>query len=368
MRAGARPRSCGSGGRGVTRAPTPHFRACLRSSSVSRSGSRWRTSRHVPTAAVPGLGCRGRTRAQARRRPARARPRLSRHPGARDRALAVVVAVVASRSSGPAGPASASGSRTISRCSSRPGFRSAAISAIAAANGVIEADEDEVAFSVALVTLCGTLAIVTLPPLQRAARARRRAVRRVGRSERPRRRPGRRHLLAAGSVALATAIVVKLTRVMLLAPLDRRDRAAAIASPQRRRGRGHRSCRRSSSPSWRWSSSRASACFPIEPSRRIDDLRTVLLGWRCSPSAPASTSTGSGRSVHATRPRPRFVALDRRGRPTRAYSSPGRECRSARPALPYASAARARCDLDVLGSSGGRSPRAARGRDRPASS
>ena len=46
------------------------------------------------------------------------------------------------------------------------GFSICGVSAIAAANGVIDADEDEVAFSVALVTLCGTLAIVTLPPLR----------------------------------------------------------------------------------------------------------------------------------------------------------------------------------------------------------
>lgn len=99
------------------------------------------------------------------------------------------------------------------------GFSICGVSAIAAANGVVEADEDEVTFAVALVTLCGTLAIITLPSLrgplgldaeQYGAW--------VGASV---------HDVAqvvatsstAGSLALATAIVVKLTRVMLLAPL-----------------------------------------------------------------------------------------------------------------------------------------------------
>ena len=39
------------------------------------------------------------------------------------------------------------------------------VSAIAAENGVVEADEDEMTFAVALVTLRGTLAIVVLPSL-----------------------------------------------------------------------------------------------------------------------------------------------------------------------------------------------------------
>ena len=99
------------------------------------------------------------------------------------------------------------------------GFSICGVSAIAAANGVIDADEDEVAFSVALVTLFGTVAIVTLPPLQGALGLDDEQFGAwVGASV---------HDVAqvvatsstAGSVALATAIVVKLTRVMLLAPL-----------------------------------------------------------------------------------------------------------------------------------------------------
>ena len=111
------------------------------------------------------------------------------------------------------------------------GFSICGVSAIAAASGVVEADEDEVAYSVALVTLCGTLAILVLPllraplglsPEQYGAW--------VGASV---------HDVAqvvaasstAGALALATAIVVKLTRVLLLAPL--------VAILAVRRGREH---------------------------------------------------------------------------------------------------------------------------------
>ncbi len=99
------------------------------------------------------------------------------------------------------------------------GFSICGVSAIAAANGVIDAEEDEVAFSIALVTLCGTLAIITLPPLRGVLGLDQEQFGAwVGASV---------HDVAqvvatsstAGSAALATAIVVKLTRVMLLAPL-----------------------------------------------------------------------------------------------------------------------------------------------------
>ncbi len=99
------------------------------------------------------------------------------------------------------------------------GFSICGVSAIAAANGVVEADEDEVTFAVALVTLCGTLAIVTLPSLRGPLGLDPEAYGAwVGASV---------HDVAqvvatsstAGGVALATAVVVKLTRVMLLAPL-----------------------------------------------------------------------------------------------------------------------------------------------------
>ncbi len=99
------------------------------------------------------------------------------------------------------------------------GFSICGVSAIAAANGVVDADEDEVTFAVALVTLCGTLAIVILPSLRGPLGLDPEAYGAwVGAGV---------HDVAqvvatsstAGGVALATAIVVKLTRVMLLAPM-----------------------------------------------------------------------------------------------------------------------------------------------------
>jgi uncharacterized integral membrane protein (TIGR00698 family) len=99
------------------------------------------------------------------------------------------------------------------------GFSICGVSAIAAARGVSDADEEEVTYAIALVTLCGSLAIVLLPALNRI----------LGLSE---------HdygvwvgasvhdiaqvvatSSAVGGVAVATAIVVKLTRVLLLGPL-----------------------------------------------------------------------------------------------------------------------------------------------------
>ncbi len=99
------------------------------------------------------------------------------------------------------------------------GFSICGVSAIAAARGVSNADEEEVTYAIALVTLFGSLAIVLLP-----------AVRGilglddhdygvwVGASV---------HDIAqvvatssaVGGVAVATAVVVKLTRVLLLGPL-----------------------------------------------------------------------------------------------------------------------------------------------------
>ena len=99
------------------------------------------------------------------------------------------------------------------------GFSICGVSAIAAANGVVEADEDEVTFAVALVTLCGTLAILVLPALRTPLGLTPEAFGAwVGAGV---------HDVAqvvatsstAGRLALATAVVVKLTRVMLLAPL-----------------------------------------------------------------------------------------------------------------------------------------------------
>lgn len=99
------------------------------------------------------------------------------------------------------------------------GFSICGASAVAAVEGVADADEEEVAFSIGLVTLCGSLAIAVLPAL-------------AG----PLGLDGTRfgawagasvHDVAqvvatastAGPAALKTAVIVKLTRVVLLAPM-----------------------------------------------------------------------------------------------------------------------------------------------------
>jgi uncharacterized integral membrane protein (TIGR00698 family) len=99
------------------------------------------------------------------------------------------------------------------------GFAICGASAVAAMESVIDADEEEVAFAVALVTACGTLAMITLPlvavPLDLGAHA---YGIWVGASV---------HDVAQvvataavrGQAALDAAVVVKLTRVLLLAPL-----------------------------------------------------------------------------------------------------------------------------------------------------
>ena len=82
-----------------------------------------------------------------------------------------------------------------------------------------DADEEEAAYAIALVTLCGTLAIVLLPALQAVLGLDDRgygawvgaSVHDVGQVVAT--------SSAVGGVAVSTAIVVKLTRVLLLGPL-----------------------------------------------------------------------------------------------------------------------------------------------------
>ena len=100
------------------------------------------------------------------------------------------------------------------------GFSICGASAVAAMEGVVEADEEEVTYAIALVTLCGSLAIVLLPLLRNL----------VGLQD--------AHMFGAwvgasvhdvaqvvatastgGKDAAEAAIVVKLSRVVLLAPL-----------------------------------------------------------------------------------------------------------------------------------------------------
>jgi uncharacterized integral membrane protein (TIGR00698 family) len=99
------------------------------------------------------------------------------------------------------------------------GFSICGVSAIAAARSVTDPDEEEVTYAIALVTLCGSLAIVVLPALGRilglddhdfgvwVGASVHDVAQVVATSS------------AAGGVAVATAIVVKLTRVLLLVPL-----------------------------------------------------------------------------------------------------------------------------------------------------
>jgi uncharacterized integral membrane protein (TIGR00698 family) len=99
------------------------------------------------------------------------------------------------------------------------GFSICGVSAIAAARGVSDADEEEVAYAIALVTLCGSLAIVLLPALN--------GVLGLGDHDYGVWVGASVHDIAqvvatssaVGGIAVTTAIVVKLTRVLLLGPL-----------------------------------------------------------------------------------------------------------------------------------------------------
>jgi uncharacterized integral membrane protein (TIGR00698 family) len=99
------------------------------------------------------------------------------------------------------------------------GFSICGVSAIAAVRDVSDVDEEEVTYAIALVTLCGSLAIVLLPALKGVLGLDDRSYGVwVGASV---------HDVAqvvatssvVGGAALAAAIVVKLTRVLLLGPL-----------------------------------------------------------------------------------------------------------------------------------------------------
>jgi uncharacterized integral membrane protein (TIGR00698 family) len=99
------------------------------------------------------------------------------------------------------------------------GFAICGASAVAAMQGNAEADEDDVATAIAMVTLCGTVAMVAVPLLQVPLGLGDRqlgvwagaSVHEVG------------QVIAAagpaGAAAVAVAVVVKLTRVLLLAPV-----------------------------------------------------------------------------------------------------------------------------------------------------
>ena len=110
------------------------------------------------------------------------------------------------------------------------GFAICGASAIAAMEENAEADDDDVAVAIAMVTICGTVAMITLPFLQGPlgltdtqlgawAGASVHEVGQVVAAASP-----------AGAAAVSVAIVVKLTRVLLLAPV-----VAAVSVDRRRR-------------------------------------------------------------------------------------------------------------------------------------
>ena len=196
------------------------------------------------------------------------------HLGAK--ALAVVVAVVALTYVGTLWAARRLGVPENLGLLVAVGFSICGVSAIAAANGIVEADEDEVTFAVALVTLCGTLAIVVLPSLRDPLGLSREAYGAwVGAGV---------HDVAqvvatsstAGGLALSTAVVVKLTRVMLLAPL------IGVLAVQRSRSRDT-SRRTPLIPGFIVLFVAAIGLASVDviskpTTHRIDDVRTLLLG------------------------------------------------------------------------------------------
>lgn len=99
------------------------------------------------------------------------------------------------------------------------GFAICGLTAVAALRGVVHADDEEVGAAAAMVTLCGTLAIAVLPALRPVfGLAPATFGHWVGASVHD---VGQVVATAAtaGDVALAAAVVVKLTRVVLLGPL-----------------------------------------------------------------------------------------------------------------------------------------------------
>jgi uncharacterized integral membrane protein (TIGR00698 family) len=113
------------------------------------------------------------------------------------------------------------------------GFSICGASAVAAMDGVTDSEEDDVITSVALVTLCGTLAIILLPLLQHPlglgdiqfGRWVGASVHDVGQVVAT--------AQTAGPTALGQAVVVKLMRIAMLAPI-----VAGVAMARRRRAAG----------------------------------------------------------------------------------------------------------------------------------
>ena len=240
----------GAGGRGLARRPPARCPALPAARPLRRARDRAREhSRTCPRPPLPASGSLpGRCSSSASSCSASISSSPTSSRSASRRSL-VVVAVVAITFFGTRWAGRRLGVSDDLSLLVATGFSICGVSAIAAANGVIDADEDEVAFAVALVTLCGTLAIVTC----RRCAARSASTTSSSAPGSARASTTSAQVVAtsstAGSVALATAVVVKLTRVMLLAPLDRRASPSSAPArpdaPTRRRDR--RSCRPSSS-------------------------------------------------------------------------------------------------------------------------
>lgn len=121
------------------------------------------------------------------------------------------------------------------------GFSICGASAVAAMDGVTENDERDVVTAIALVTLCGSLAIAVLPLLRGPLGL---SVEQFGLWTGASVHDVGQVVATAAAVpgAMATAVVVKLSRVILLAPLvagmsvARRRRGVAVAGESRGRG------------------------------------------------------------------------------------------------------------------------------------
>ncbi|MFI7314624.1 YeiH family protein [Streptomyces hygroscopicus] len=179
------------------------------------------------------------------------------------------------------------------------GYSICGASAIGAVSEVSDSDERDVATSVALVTLCGTLAIAVLPLLQHPLGLDDAAFGRwVGASVHD---VGQVVATAqtAGPAALGDAVLVKLVRVALLAPL-----VAALATAVRVRAKGTRATGTEADGS---EAEGARATEPRAEGTRATEPRAV------EPRAEGARATESrvvgARAEGATRRRPPLVPL-----------------------------------------------------------
>lgn len=146
--------------------------------------------------------------------------------------LAVVVAVVLATFAGTRWLGRQLGVSAPLSLLTAAGFSICGASAIAALREVVDADEEEVTAAIGLVTLCGSVAILVLPLLRSPLGLQAEefgvwtgaSVHDVGQVVAT--------ASTAGPAALSAAVVVKLTRVLMLAPL-----VGAVGLAARRRGR-----------------------------------------------------------------------------------------------------------------------------------